>query len=80
MRTALLASLFTSVMFELARNLFTFYVARTNPNSIYTGTIAAIIVVVLWVYYAALIFVLGGEVAQVYDLRRVRRMQREQLE
>jgi membrane protein len=79
-RTALLAAFFTSVMFELARNVFTAYVARANPGSIYTGTIAAIIILVLWVYYAALIFVLGGEVAQVYDLRRVRRMQREQLE
>ena len=79
-RTALLASLFTSLMFEIARNLFTLYVHRANPGSIYTGTIAAVVIVVLWVYYAALIFVLGGEVAQVYDLRRVRRMQREQLE
>ena len=79
-KTALLAALFTSLMFEVARNVFTFYVARMNPGSLYTGTIAAIVIVVLWVYYAALLFVLGGEVAQVYDLRRVRRMQREQLE
>ena len=79
-KTALLAATFTSVMFELARNAFAAYVARSNPGSMYTGTIAAIVVIVLWVYYAALIFVLGGEVAQVYDLRRVRRMQREQLE
>ena len=56
------------------------YVARTNPGSLYTGTIAAVVIVVLWVYYAALIFVLGGEVAQVHELRRIRRMQREQLE
>jgi membrane protein len=78
--TALLAAVFTSVMFEIARNLFTLYVARMSPGSIYTGTIAAIVIIVLWVYYAALIFVLGGEVAQVHELRRVRRMQREQLE
>jgi hypothetical protein len=29
----------------------------------------------VWVYYAALVFVLGGEVGQVYELRRVRRLQ-----
>jgi membrane protein len=79
-QTALIAALFTSLMFEIARNLFTAYVTRMNPGSIYTGTIAAIVIVVLWVYYAALIFVLGGEVAQVHELRRIRRMQREQLE
>jgi membrane protein len=33
--------------------------------------------VVVWLYYAALIFILGGEVGQVYELRRVRRLQRE---
>jgi membrane protein len=32
--------------------------------------LAAVIVVVFWVYYAALIFVLGGEVSQVYEDRR----------
>jgi uncharacterized BrkB/YihY/UPF0761 family membrane protein len=31
---------------------------------------------VVWSYYVALIFILGGEVAQVYDLLRVRSIQR----
>ena len=79
-RMAIIAALFTSVLFELARNLFTSYVRSFNPGSIYTGTLAAIIVIVSWVYYAALIFILGGEVAQVYELRRVRRLQRETFE
>jgi membrane protein len=34
-------------------------------------------VIVVWCYYAALIFILGGEVGQVYDLRRTRKRQRE---
>ena len=78
--TAMLASLFTSSLFELARNLFTRYVNSFNPGSFYTGTLAAIVIIVVWVYYSATIFILGGEVGQVYELRRVRRMQREQLE
>ena len=76
-RTALVAATFTSVAFELARFVFSLYTSTFNPASLYTGTLAAIIVVVVWVYYAALIFILGGEVGQVYDLRRVRRLQRE---
>ena len=79
-QTALLASLFTSTMFEVARNLFTTYVKSANPGSVYTGTLAALVIAVLWVYYAAMLFVLGGEVAQVYELRRVRRQQREVFE
>lgn len=77
-RSAVLASFFTSLLFEAARWAFTAYVRTFNPGgSLYTGTLAAIIVVVFWVYYAALIFLLGGEVGQVYELRRIRRLQRE---
>ncbi len=76
-RTAWVAALFTTMMFEIAKLIFTSYVSSFNPSSFYTGTVAAIVVVVFWVYYAALIFILGGEVGQVYELRRTRKRQRE---
>lgn len=76
-KTAWFAALFTSVAFEAARSIFSLYTSTFNPASLYTGTLAAIIIVVVWVYYAALIFILGGEVGQVYELRRVRKVQRE---
>lgn len=77
---ALVAALVTSALFELAKTLFTAYVGRFNPGSLYTGTLTAIVIIVFWVYYAAVIFILGGEVGRVYELRRVRRLQRETLE
>jgi len=76
-KTAWVAALFTSVMFELAKAAFASYVGSFNPGSLYTGAVAAVVVVVFWVYYAALIFILGGEVGQVYELRRTRKRQRE---
>jgi membrane protein len=79
-QTALIASLFTSFLLELAKRGFSSYVQSFNPGSLYTGTLAGLIIVVVWVYYAAMIFILGGEVAQVYELRRVRRLQREAFE
>ncbi len=79
-KTALVAALFTAGMFELARNVFTAYITHFDPGSFYRGTLYAVVIVVFWVYYAALIFILGGEVGQVYDLRRVRRLQRETFE
>ena len=78
-KTAWFAALFTSFAFEAARWIFSIYTSTFNPASLYTGTLAAIIIVVVWVYYAALIFILGGEVGQVYELRRVRKIQREVL-
>ena len=53
------------------------YATTFNPTSLYKGALTAIVIIVVWFYYAALIFILGGEVGQVYELRRVRRQQRE---
>ena len=79
-KTALVAATFSGLLFELAKLVFGAYIRSFNPGSLYTGTIAAAVIVVFWVYYAAIVFILGGEVAQVYDLRRVRRLQRATLE
>jgi membrane protein len=75
-RTAVVAALFTTVLFEVARHLFARLIGSFHPGSLYTGTIAALVIAVVWVYYAALIFILGGEVGQVFELRRTRRRQR----
>lgn len=79
-KTALIASLFTTVMLEGAKRVFSAYVTSFNPSSFYSGTVAALVIVVIWVYYASFIFIIGGEVAQVYELRRVRKLQREAFE
>ncbi|MFI5245292.1 MAG: YihY/virulence factor BrkB family protein [Gemmatimonadales bacterium] len=60
-----------ALLFELARSGFSFAMRHYNPASWYTGTLAAVIVVMFWVYYAALIFVLGGEFSQVYEQRHL---------
>jgi len=59
-----------TVLFELARNAFALVLRHMDPGSLYTGTIAAIVAVVFWTYYSAFLFLIGGEVAQAYDLRR----------
>lgn len=75
--TAWVAALFTGFMFELARQVFSYYADAFKPGSLYTGTIVSLVVIIVWFYYAALIFILGGEVGQVYELRRTRKLQRE---
>jgi membrane protein len=79
-QTAMVACVFTGVMFEIAKFAFTYYVTSFKPGSLYTGTIAALVIVVLWIYYASMVFILGGEVAQVYELRHVRKRQHEAFE
>jgi membrane protein len=79
-QTAFVACAFTGIMFEIAKSGFASYVTSFKPGSLYTGTIAALVIVVLWVYYASMVFILGGEVAQVYELRYVRKRQHEAFE
>ncbi|MGQ0649819.1 MAG: YihY/virulence factor BrkB family protein [Gemmatimonadaceae bacterium] len=75
-RQALVGALSSSVLLEAARNVWTAYTRSFDPGSVYSGTLYAVVSVVFWVYYAALMFILGGEVAQAHELRRVRRLQR----
>lgn len=77
---ALVGAIASSLLLELARNLWTAFTESFDPGSIYSGTLYAIVSLVFWVYYAALIFIIGGEVSQAHELRRVRRMQRETME
>jgi membrane protein len=78
-RTAIVAATFTTTFFELLKRAFGWYVSNlANYDSTY-GNFANLIVLFLWVYYIAVIFVLGGEVGQVAALRRIRRRQKERL-
>ena len=70
LRTSLVGAITAGILFEFVRSGYAFVVAQSNPGSLYTGTIAAIVTVVFWTYYASLVFLLGGEVAQAYELRR----------
>ncbi len=77
-KAALVASLFAAVAFELARRLFAFYVLNVASWS-RTATdaqLGAVILAVVWVYYSALVFLLGGVVAETWELRRLQRRQR----
>jgi len=67
---AWLAALVASVLFEVARQVYAELLVRFSPGSLYTGTIAVIVSIVFFVYYGALLFLLGAEVAQAHELRR----------
>ncbi len=69
-RAALVGATGATLMFELARHVFGWVVRHADPSSLYTGTIAAIVAVVFWTYYSAFLFLIGGELAQAFDLRR----------
>ena len=79
-RVALVAAAFASVAFELLKSGFAFYIAHIANYASTYGYVSTVVIVVFWIYYAAVVFILGGEVGQVYELYQVRRSQRELLD
>lgn len=77
-RTALISATFTAILFELMKSGFALYFRNANYASTY-GALGFIAIVVIYVYYMALAFILGGEVGQVASLQRIRRRQKERL-
>jgi membrane protein len=80
-RTALVAAAFCSLGFEVAKWLYALSVARfvTFDKLASDANAVALFLFLLWVYYTAFLFLLGGEVAETYDLIRMRRAQRVRL-
>lgn len=77
--TALIAATFTSVLFELMKMAFTWYVTNVADYRSTYGSLTALVIMILWIYYTAIAFILGGEVAQVAAMSRIRKRQKERL-
>ena len=80
-RTGLVASVFCAVGFEVAKRLYALYVSHfvTLDRAASSANLIAVLLLLLWIYYTAFVFLLGGEVAETYDLMRMRRLQRVRL-
>jgi len=80
-RTGVVASLFCAIAFELAKRLYALYVAHfvTFDRVTSDANLIGFLLFILWIYYTSYVFLLGGEVAETYDLMRMRRQQRVRL-
>ncbi|MEW6377494.1 MAG: YihY/virulence factor BrkB family protein [Thermodesulfobacteriota bacterium] len=62
-RTALQAAFFTSLLWEVAKQLFGWYVMHLGRFSMVYGSLSTLTIFFLWIYYSSAILILGGEVA-----------------
>jgi len=69
-KSALQASLFTGLLWELAKHLFGWYVIHLAEYSSIYGSLSTVVIFVLWVYYSSTILVLGGEFAYFLEENR----------
>ena len=70
--SALQAALFASLLWELAKHLFGWYIVHLAEYSFFYGSLSTLVIFVLWVYYSSTILVLGGEFAYFLEEDRQR--------
>jgi membrane protein len=65
---AAIGGLFTGVLFTAGKLLIGYYLARTEPGNVY-GAAGSLAIALLWVYYSAIILLLGAEFTEVWACR-----------
>ena len=73
-RTAAIAATFTAVAHESLKFAFSWYATEVANYGSTLGNLATVAVLFFWIYYESLVFILGGEVAQVYTMRQASRV------
>ncbi len=72
-KTALRAALFTTLLWEGAKHLFGWYVLSLGGLMMVYGSLSALAILVLWIYYSSGIVLMGGEVAYFLEKERAGR-------
>jgi membrane protein len=73
---ALLGGVITSLLFVLGRWAIGLYIARAAPGSAY-GSMGTLVILLVWMYYAAMVFFTGALVTALIDERVSRRAREE---
>ena len=73
-KTAVIAATFTSFAHESLKFGFSWYATDVANYGSTLGNLTTVGVLFFWIYYECLVFILGGEVAQVYQMRQESRV------
>lgn len=69
---AAIAALFSSVLFEIAKQVFVTYLSEFGRFMKLYGSFTNLVIVAFWVYYSSVVFILGGELARISQIQRKR--------
>lgn len=68
-RDVWVGALFTTVLFVAGKYLIGFYLSKANPGSSF-GAAGALAVIMVWIYYSAMILFLGAEFTQAWAVEK----------
>ena len=68
-RDVVVGSMVTAILFTAGKSLIGLYIGGTGVASSY-GAAAALLIMLLWIYYSAQIFLLGAKYTRAYAQRR----------
>lgn len=68
-RVALLSAFWTTLLWEVARSIFGYYIRYFFDSGAIYGAFVLIVVILLWVFYSSCIFIIGAEIGQLFRER-----------
>jgi membrane protein len=68
-RDVLVGTLVTAALFSVGKALIGIYLGRSGVESAY-GAAGSLILLLLWIYYSAIIFLLGAQITHSYAQHR----------
>jgi membrane protein len=74
LRAAVIAATFTAISHESLKAGFSWYATEVANYGSTLGNLATVAVFFFWIYYESLVFILGGEIAQVSAMRKASRV------
>ena len=66
-KIALVSAFTGAFLWEVLKNLFSYYLVNVANYAAVYGTYAAIVALIFWIYYSSFVFVLGAEIDQLYN-------------
>lgn len=64
-KSAIVGAIFTALLFNLGKYVIGLYLAKANPGVVF-GSASSLIIILVWIYYTAIILYFGAEFTQVY--------------
>lgn len=74
--TAMISALSSTILWEIARQVFGFYISNFATLQRVYGAYIFFVVLALWIYYCSLVFIIGAEIGQLSRMRGKTRWQK----